>query len=115
MTQVQLARALGMSQAQVSARLRGETPITLDEIERLADIFGCTADDLMRPALADATPSRGTDVTYAQSCPPIETSTPGDELARARHRRNRDDTLPLLPRPIIGRLPRHLHLVARTA
>lgn len=54
MTQVQLARALGISQAQVSSRLRGETPITLDEIDRLAEIFETDPETLLTSALANS-------------------------------------------------------------
>lgn len=53
MSQQQLARALGISQPQVSSRLRGATPITLDEIETFARIFGTTADAILAGALAN--------------------------------------------------------------
>ena len=68
MTQQQLAKALGVSQAQTSAKLRGLQPISLDEIESLSAIFGCTAEDLLRPALAvQVAPRAGRRVTSAQT------------------------------------------------
>lgn len=38
-TQVQLAPVLGLTQVGVSDRVRGRTPLTLLDIERLADFF----------------------------------------------------------------------------
>jgi transcriptional regulator with XRE-family HTH domain len=111
MTQVQLAKALGLSQAQVSSRLRGETPITLDEIERLATIFGCSPEELMQPALRDFTPASGLRITSAQRCPASETVTVGDQLAERRKRRQRLERLPHLPEPVVAGWPRHLRLV----
>lgn len=43
-TQTQLADVLGMHQVAVSARVRGRTPLTLADIERLADFFGVAPD-----------------------------------------------------------------------
>lgn len=40
MTQQDLARAVGLSQASVSERLRGKTPFSTDDIERVADALG---------------------------------------------------------------------------
>ena len=39
-TQEQLANVLGVAQPAVSKRLRGVTPFTLDELEKLSDFFG---------------------------------------------------------------------------
>jgi len=39
-TQDQLAHVLGVAQPAVSKRLRGVTPFSLDELEKLADFFG---------------------------------------------------------------------------
>lgn len=40
LTQLDLANAIGLSQASVSERLRGKTPFTSDDIERVADALG---------------------------------------------------------------------------
>ena len=41
-SQIQLAEVLHVSQGQVSARLRGKTPFTLDDLRRLSDYFNTT-------------------------------------------------------------------------
>jgi transcriptional regulator with XRE-family HTH domain len=53
--QVDIARLLGMSQPQVSLRLRGKVPFRLEEIDVLARHFGVDAAELMppRPQVAD--------------------------------------------------------------
>jgi len=76
MSQKELGLALGLSQTQISARLRGEVEIGLDEIESLSAIFGCTAEDLLRPALAvQVTPRAGRRVTSAQTRSPLRLAT----------------------------------------
>lgn len=45
--QEQLARVLNVSQGQVSARLRGRTAFTLDDLRRLAEFFGTTPGALL--------------------------------------------------------------------
>lgn len=113
MTQQQLASALGVSQGQMSAKLRGLQPITFDEVDRLAEIFGTSTEEMLRPAITpEATPARGLRLDSAQSRPASETDTAGDELEARRRRRRRDDIAPLLPRPILGR---HLRLVSCSA
>lgn len=39
-TQVQLSRAIGMSQQSLSERLRGKTPFTTDDLDTIADALG---------------------------------------------------------------------------
>lgn len=46
-----IARALGISQPQVSYRVRGELAWSLDELDTLATVFGCEVADLV-PARA---------------------------------------------------------------
>lgn len=47
MTQERLATVLGMSQQAISDRLRGRTPLTLDELDVLAAAFGMTVTELI--------------------------------------------------------------------
>ncbi len=46
-----LSRELGISQPQVSYRVRGELAWSLDELDTLAQVFGCDVADLL-PARA---------------------------------------------------------------
>lgn len=45
--QFEVGLALGLSQAQISERLRGRVEFRLSEIERLAGLFGCSITDLL--------------------------------------------------------------------
>lgn len=47
MSQAQLGSVLSMSQVSVSERLRGKTPFTLDDLERLASYFDVSLSSLM--------------------------------------------------------------------
>lgn len=47
LTQGQLAKALDCSQPTVSAMERGTTPLVLAQLERVAEICGCTVTDLV--------------------------------------------------------------------
>lgn len=47
LTQGRLALALGMSREAVSARSRGVTPWTVDEVERAANLFGLRPAELL--------------------------------------------------------------------
>jgi len=47
MSQTALADVLGVTQTQVSKRLRGVIPFDIDEIERLAEYFGVDPADLL--------------------------------------------------------------------
>jgi len=49
-TQAELADHLGLSNAAVSRRLSGFTPIDVNEIEAIADFLGVPASQLMRAA-----------------------------------------------------------------
>lgn len=44
---VDLAAALGISQPQVSLRVRGRLAWSLHELDTLADLFGCDVTDLL--------------------------------------------------------------------
>ena len=46
-TQAQVAQALGMSQAAVSRRLGGQLPFDVDDLARLADLFGTEVSELL--------------------------------------------------------------------
>lgn len=50
LTQGDLGRILGISQAQISARMRGQMEFSLTEIESLARAFGIEPTELMPPA-----------------------------------------------------------------
>lgn len=50
LSQQQLAIELGLSRTAVSARFRERVPWTLDEIGRLAQLFGCRVIDLVSEA-----------------------------------------------------------------
>lgn len=50
LSQQQLAIELGLSRTAVSARFREQVPWTLDEIGRLAQLFGCRVVDLVTEA-----------------------------------------------------------------
>lgn len=50
LSQQDLAQALGMSQAAISKKLRGQTQITLEELHRIADHLGVSADKLIEDA-----------------------------------------------------------------
>jgi len=47
-TQAHVAALLGITQQSVSAKRGGRTPITLDELEIIAPLFGMTPDELLR-------------------------------------------------------------------
>ena len=47
--QVDAAAALGLSQQATSDRLRGRTPFTLADLERLAELLGIPVADLVQP------------------------------------------------------------------
>ncbi|MFD6176749.1 MULTISPECIES: helix-turn-helix domain-containing protein [unclassified Isoptericola] len=47
MTQQDLSRALGRSRSAVSARYTGQVPWSLDDIGRLAILYGCHVTDLL--------------------------------------------------------------------
>ena len=49
--QVQVAYALGLSQAAVSRRLKGSVPLDVNELSVIADLLGLTPADLL-PAAA---------------------------------------------------------------
>jgi transcriptional regulator with XRE-family HTH domain len=57
-TQTRVASALGVSQASVSARLRGVTPFSIDELVTLAQVLDVPLDRLLEgvevPAAAEA-------------------------------------------------------------
>lgn len=115
MTQVQLARALGISQPQVSARLRGETPITLDEIDALARVFGTTADVILSgvqanedgpqrlraeassslPRLDSNQQPAGCSLSLVRGGAPVARRTPNGRIARSAPRSTRG----LTPQP----------------
>lgn len=46
MTKAELANQLGMSRVSLHSKLSGQTEFRLSEAERLAEILGCTVDDL---------------------------------------------------------------------
>ncbi len=48
MQQLDVARALGISQQAVSLKLHDKRPLTLEEIETLASLFGMEPDELLR-------------------------------------------------------------------
>ena len=111
-----LARAIGMTPSTLYRRLAGKgssQAFSAGEVALIAAALGIPITDLFS-GLGGAVAASETDVQSAQSWPPFETATPGDELARARQRRRRKDSIPWLPMPIIGRA-RHLHVVAQTA
>lgn len=105
MSQKELGLALGLSQTQISARLRGEVAITLDEIERLADIFGVSAQTLLTGALAnDEKPQQGGELSpigaLTREVPRAEfrCTPPSSQRNRRRrvHRRT-PDIAPIVP------------------
>lgn len=51
-TQVDLASALGVSQAAVSARLRGVTPFDINELATIAALLGVTVERLVEGVAA---------------------------------------------------------------
>lgn len=59
LSQTAVATRLGISQAAMSARIRGVTPFDLNEVVQLADLFGMTVDGLLvdHAATADAAAS----------------------------------------------------------
>ena len=46
MTKAELASQLGMSRVSLHSKLSGQTEFRLSEAERLAEILGCSVDDL---------------------------------------------------------------------
>jgi transcriptional regulator with XRE-family HTH domain len=50
--QSDLARALGLTQTSVSARLNGRTRWSVDDLDKLAEHFGVTVADLVNPPRA---------------------------------------------------------------
>lgn len=59
MTQVALARALGMSQSAVTTRWRGVARWQLDELDAVADILGVSVQDLVTDFTESRTPTGG--------------------------------------------------------
>lgn len=57
LTQGDLGRILGISQAQISARMRGQMEFSLSEVEALAAAFGVDPTDLMRGPLTTGAPA----------------------------------------------------------
>ena len=57
--QVDIAEILGITQAQVSRRLTGTVPFTLEDLERLAPYFEVTVAELLDPpaSLVDDAPA----------------------------------------------------------
>lgn len=114
MTQVQLARAMGISQAQVSSRMRGETPITIDEIEQLAGIFGVSAQTLLTGALSNDERPQPTRAEASSKLPRLDLNQQpaGCSLSLVRGgvpvaRRAQDGRIALsVPRPARGLTPR---------
>lgn len=51
-TQAQLAKVLGLSQAAVSARLRGETPFDINELARIAGFLDVPVERLLEGVAA---------------------------------------------------------------
>lgn len=62
-TQTDLARALGKSQAYVSRRLTGEVPFDLDDILALATFLGVAVGTLLGDAATVGDPSRSPELT----------------------------------------------------
>lgn len=54
--QADAAAALGLSQPAVSDRMRGRTPFTLQDLERLADYLGIEPVELLQPRQVAAEP-----------------------------------------------------------
>jgi transcriptional regulator with XRE-family HTH domain len=104
MTGADLATAIGRSPMYVSRRLRGEVAFDLDDMERLADVFGVGVSDLLpKPEVA----SRA-------SQPPATAHYPGVTVRTSDHHPRPRDNRPsghpgdhALNRT--GRLPRHRH------
>lgn len=46
-TQAHLAHDIGMAQQSLSRRLRGDTPFTVDELQRIAEVLGVPACELL--------------------------------------------------------------------
>ena len=57
MTQTELALEVGATLRKVSAWERGETPIRLEDAALIADVLGCTLDELANPHAERAFPS----------------------------------------------------------
>lgn len=79
-TQQRIAAALGLKQQNVSDRLRGRTPFTLDEIGIIAPLFDMTAVELIAGVRAGETP------------PPVAPPRPQRETSAVSHRRPRRDS-----------------------
>lgn len=62
-TQVEIARALNLSQPQVSARMRGHVAFSLEEVEVLADLFGIEPAELLGMGQTRNGPPPGTRAT----------------------------------------------------
>src|SRR4030095_8671617 len=56
MSGAQLARQLGVSQMWVSDRLRGATPIDLNDLERIAGVLDVAVADLLPPGVLQRRP-----------------------------------------------------------
>ncbi|WP_370882676.1 helix-turn-helix domain-containing protein [Kineosporia succinea] len=77
--QVDLASALGLTQGQISMRLRGKTPFTLVEIYSLAEVFMVSPAELLPPmpmpngARMQNSPVRAADADpTGQMLPPLD-------------------------------------------
>lgn len=52
LTQQRLASEIGMAQQSLSRRLRGDTPLTVDELQAIADVLGVPAAALLEAGAA---------------------------------------------------------------
>ena len=93
-TQTRIAGLLGVTQQTVSAKKGGSTPFTLDELDRIAPMFGMTADELVRgtrnPRQGGPDGGLSADEQRARRDSNPQPSDPKtDEVAAARERRER--------------------------
>ena len=64
--QTALASVIGVSQSQISKRLRGKTPFTLTELELIAEFFGVDAAELLGAPRDPSHPGPGSSRTTRQ-------------------------------------------------
>jgi len=98
MSGAQLARAIDRSEMYVSRRLRGETAFDLDDLERIADVLGVTAMDLLPSTRVR--PNNRSAVSSVRATPPTRPAS-----SRPKGRPANEATRPTSPVPPTRRRP----------
>jgi transcriptional regulator with XRE-family HTH domain len=86
LTQVEIAKALGITQSNVSAIERGARSLTVHQVVKLSKALGASADDILSPAKAAQAPPTGVlaDRRFLRRLQKLDRLTPRDQQALLR-------------------------------